>query len=510
MTRVLQIGTIDWSQGVDFLCEVEWTFIDTSNLEENFADQDEKEIPEIYSLVLVTAPIPTDCAEKLLPFMEAYSVFIDSNYLTYYQQPAFQVWFDYKQAKFVQVKDRNHFVVEMTKLYFDGNYGERRNISGIQVQASFRGRCRLEGHNAYIIDGIDEMFWTPLLYWKTNIVSNPDRYLELWLEYQATAGLEIRLRLYYIRQGSGYEVIKSEVLKQEDLNQAIVLDSTEATYVACCLEVKGEGQIQVSDLHLRHSRKSFGSFIAGGQVLRDDQREELIFYFHPGNLKPPLNIYFSGYRSAEGFEGFWMMKGLEHPFILVGDPRSEGGAFYQVSQDLEEQLLAKIQDTLDTLDFQSDHLIFSGLSMGTTGACYFSSFFNPYALIVGKPLLAMGSMAQKQRLVRPDDFQTSLDLVNRFNAGDLQATLYDLDQRVVDRMRAGTYRGTTLAVAYMKQDDYDPTAYYQLLDIMKDKPAKVISKGYLGRHNDNSQGINGWFINQFRRLLEEFSEEAGH
>lgn len=102
-----------------------------------------------------------------------------------------------------------------------------------------------------------------------------------------------------------------------------------------------------------------------------------------------------------------------------------------------------------------------------------------------------------------------MDLVNRFNSGDLQATLDALDQRVVDRMRAGTYRGTTLAVAYMKQDDYDPTAYYQLLDIMKDKTAKVISKGYLGRHNDNSQGIISWFINQYRRLLKQFSEEGG-
>ncbi|MGX6486437.1 MAG: accessory Sec system protein Asp2, partial [Aerococcus sanguinicola] len=509
VTRVLQIGTVDWSQGVDFLCEVEWTFMDVEDLSAALMDLLAEDAPEVYSLVLVTAPIPSDWAASLLPFMEAYCVFIDSTYLHYYQEPAFQVWFDYKQAKFVQIKDREHFVIEMTKLYFDGNYGERRNISQIQVQAPFRGRCRMEGHNAYIIDSIDEIFWTPLLYWKANIVSNPDRYLELWLEYQATADLDLRLRLYYIRQGSGYDVIKSEVLSQEDLMRPIVLDSTEATYVTCCLEVKGEGQVQVRDLHLRHSRKSFGLFIAGGQVLRDSQREELIFYFHPGNLNPPLNIYFSGYRSAEGFEGFWMMKNLNHPFILVGDPRSEGGAFYQVSQDLEELLLAKIQETLDTLGFAPDQLIFSGLSMGTTGACYYSSFFNPYALIIGKPLLAMGSMAQKQRLVRPEDFQTSLDLVNRFNSGDLQATLDALDQRVVDRMRAGTYRGTTLAVAYMKQDDYDPTAYYQLLDIMKDKTAKVISKGYLGRHNDNSQGIISWFINQYRRLLKQFSEEGG-
>ena len=33
----------------------------------------------------------------------------------------------------------------------------------------------------------------------------------------------------------------------------------------------------------------------------------MIYYFNPGDLKPPLAVYFSGYRSAEGFEGRGMM-----------------------------------------------------------------------------------------------------------------------------------------------------------------------------------------------------------
>lgn len=44
--------------------------------------------------------------------------------------------------------------------------------------------------------------------------------------------------------------------------------------------------------------------------------------------KPPLNVYFSGYRPAEGFEGYFMMNKMNAPFILIGDPRLEGGSFY--------------------------------------------------------------------------------------------------------------------------------------------------------------------------------------
>ena len=33
-------------------------------------------------------------------------------------------------------------------------------------------------------------------------------------------------------------------------------------------------------------------------------------------MKPPLNVYFSGYRTAEGFEGYYMMKRMNAPFYL--------------------------------------------------------------------------------------------------------------------------------------------------------------------------------------------------
>ena len=105
----------------------------------------------------------------------------------------------------------------------------------------------------------------------------------------------------------------------------------------------------------------------------DERNQELFYYFHPGDLKPPLNVYFSGYRSAEGFEGFFMMKKLGTPFLLITDPRLEGGSFYMGSMELERQLIEIIQRYLQELHFTSDQLILSGLSMGTYGALYYAS-----------------------------------------------------------------------------------------------------------------------------------------
>ena len=82
-------------------------------------------------------------------------------------------------------------------------------------------------------------------------------------------------------------------------------------------------------------------------------------------------MYFSGYR-PEGFEGYFMMNKMNAPFILIGDPRLEGGSFYLGSETFEQGIINVIQKALDFLDFKHDELILSGLSMGSFGALYYA------------------------------------------------------------------------------------------------------------------------------------------
>lgn len=80
------------------------------------------------------------------------------------------------------------------------------------------------------------------------------------------------------------------------------------------LLAKGQGKLRITNLHDRHSRKSYGVFFPGGERYVTSKREELFMYFDPGDMKPPLNVYFSGWKKQESFEGYNMMKKMGAPF----------------------------------------------------------------------------------------------------------------------------------------------------------------------------------------------------
>ena len=53
------------------------------------------------------------------------------------------------------------------------------------------------------------------------------------------------------------------------------------------------------------------------------------------------------------------------------------------------------------------------------------------------------------------------------------------------------------------EDDSDKEAFPQLFNVLKENrsTARVLYKGLTGRHNDNSTGINKWFLKQYRNIL---------
>jgi accessory secretory protein Asp2 len=275
----------------------------------------------------------------------------------------------------------------------------------------------------------------------------------------------------------------------------------------------GTGQVKIGPVHYRHSRLGAGQFLPGGKRIVDSGREELFYYFHPGNLLPPLNIHFADCRPAEGFEGYFMMAGLGHPFLLVTDPRLEGGRFYLGSEELENRLVQVIREHIGSLGFREEDVIFSGLSMGSFGALYYGSQFNALAIIAGKPIVDLGHVAERGRLVRPSDFFTIFDIVNfwkREGRAASGSTVGGFTRDLIARWGGDPGFGDTqILVSYMLQDDYDDEAYYTLLKSRTGKPTTVIARGYQGRHNDDSTSIVTWFSNQHRRVIDEYRRGDG-
>ena len=198
-----------------------------------------------------------------------------------------------------------------------------------------------------------------------------------------------------------------------------------------------------------------------------------------------------------------MMRKLGAPFLLLTDPRLEGGSFYLGSEEYETKVEQTIRDALEKLGFTNEQLIMSGLSMGTYGAIYYGTRLQPHAIVIGKPLMNAGDIAAAERTVRPGDFDTSLDVLLSLEGRTDDSAVQALNERMWNRFDRADFSKTKFAVAYMRQDDYDPKAYGDILEHQISDESNVYGKGMEGRHNDNSSGINQWFRMQYDRILKE-------
>jgi accessory secretory protein Asp2 len=269
------------------------------------------------------------------------------------------------------------------------------------------------------------------------------------------------------------------------------------------LQAKGRGELDIIALHDRYSRKDHGYFLPGGERFVTSNREELFCYFDPGDFKPPLNVYFAGYKTLEGFEGLGMMKRLGCPFLLVSEARLEGGCFYMGSREYERMVRNAIRHYMDELQFTSDQVILSGLSMGTFGALYYGCDILPHAMILGKPLASIGNVAVNERLLRPGGFPTSLDVVMKVCADTSDEAVRGLNEKFWSRFTSADWEHSKFVVSYMIEDDYDADAYEMLISHLHSVGVQVYGKGIHGRHNDNTGAIVSWFVSQYQKILRE-------
>ena len=317
-----------------------------------------------------------------------------------------------------------------------------------------------------------------------------------------SSGVEFRFRVKKIFEGSIADITEDLVFEESDLASTILIEQTYNAYLALSIEARGQGKLKIGNLHQRWSRKQFGKFVLGGNTLHDNKRDEINYFFHPGDFKPPLAIYFSGYRPAEGFEGYWMMKNLGCPFLLFSDPRIEGGAFYIGSEELESKVRKTIQYYLDYLGLTSSDLILSGLSMGTFPSLYYGSFFEPYAVIVGKPLTNIGTIARRGRLDAPGVFNTGFDILRHQTGGVDSIHMIELDQYFWKSFKKADFSNTTFGLSYMKDEDMDPQAYEELVEYLCRTGAKILSRGTAGRHNDDTGENVAWFLHFYHMVLK--------
>lgn len=495
--RVLQLGTEDFSKSIQVPECGEWYY------EPDFSELPEKD----FDLVILDREVRENEFDYLIRFSKAYTLFITER-VGLKKGNITQELFKRKMGKRLTDKEIEHLLKSELPCYFPEPYGEKFKPPNICAAQGFMGRVWWKGAEGIDLTGDFGNELTQSIFWRNNIPIERDQVIEFWLEYTKDDTVEIALEIWLIRFGYGTDPELKDVwtFSEKELEHVVCVENKgkNTGHMFVSVKAKGQGHLTIIGLHDRHSRKGKGTFIPGGERAVTSQREEVFYYFDPGNFKPPLNVYFSGYKTQEGFEGYYMLRKMKHPFLLISESRLEGGAFYIGSEEYENAVEQIIREHMEKLGFQNSDVILSGLSMGTFGALYYGCRIHPNTILLGKPLASLGDVAENERLNRPGVFPTSLDLLYKMYGSLGQDAASRLNDKLWNAFDHADWSNTRFAVAYMIEDDYDKNAYERLQSHLKGASgARIYGKGLHGRHNDNTSGIVNWFVNQYRGIIED-------
>ena len=315
-----------------------------------------------------------------------------------------------------------------------------------------------DGHLSLTVDANE---WTNLGSYQQNIYIDPQRLFKFSLEYNRQTNVKVRLRVI-VQPGAGDGNPKDQYLldfsrNNEERELPIGLEDS-PRFANVSVEVLGKGELTLGVLHARWSRRDYGEFLTGGKRLFDPVTgEDIAYYFNPGDLRPPLHVYFSGARRLEGFEAYPLFRRNHTPALLFTDPRLAVGQFY-TGTAIESQIKATIIATLKKLGFNRQQLVMNGISMGTYPAIKLGAQLSAYAINVAKPTVNLGQVALRARLERPDEFDTIFDIDRQLVSSLTSEQLEQLDTKFWKLMNQTDLTKARIYVGYMKNDDYDNLA----------------------------------------------------
>ncbi|MCR5785069.1 MAG: accessory Sec system protein Asp2 [Eubacterium sp.] len=459
-----------------------------------------KEIPKKpYDVVIVDKRLDATECENLFEAAKAYCLFYTSRKSN---TPKEDELFKSKSAKALEKNTLKSFLETDIRDYFGKSYGEKYSLKNITLSKNYNGQIKWNAGYALMLKGSYGDKMQQIAFWRNNIPVFKGQAIDFWLEYSKDETVELMIKFTLFKAGTVDEVINEWEFAEEDLKDIITISNEEergSLFVS--VYAKGEGRLNIVALHDRYSRRGKGHFLVGGERYVTSEREELFAYFDPGDFKPPLNVFFSGYKTQQGFEGYAMMKKFKSPFLLISEPRLEGGAFYMGKEEYENMVRNVIYKYIDKLGFKSKDVVLAGLSMGTYGALYYGCDIKPGAVVMGKPLASVGNIAENEKLFRPGGFPTSLDVLNFLQRSTTPSAVKKLNERFWNKFEKANWSNTKFIVSYMIEDDYDSDAYEKLITNIDSEGAQVYGKGLHGRHNDNTIGIVEWFYEQYKQML---------
>lgn len=487
---MLQVGGENWSNYCILPYYVVYTYVD--NLSQLNRDT--------YEVVLIGRSITAEESEILFTVTRAYTLFVVDN--VQIEGPLARLY-KIRIGHKVSVNAMNRFLTNELKYFYAGSTGRNHGCVNVAVSPDFKGEMKWSGNHQLTLSGNFGTDYKQVVYWRENLHIHREQTMELWLEYKKTEGVSIQLEAIQFAPNKQSRMVNYWSFDEDDMKQVVLLDSSKGKGpVSVSVRAKGEGILEIVSLHHRRSRGGYGHYLPGGKRTVTSDREEIFAYFDPGNVRPPLNVFFSDYNTMETFEGYQLMRQLKHPFLLLADNRLAGGGAYMGSREYEAKILEILNEATRILGFSKKQVLMSGISMGACGALYYATKFKPDALVLAKPVLSLGDMATMEKKERPGGFPESFDLLlKHVNALSL-VSAKRLNERFWVPFCGADWRGVKICLTYMCQDELDPTAYERILTNVQSEGVEVYGKGLQGRHDDATQTMMESFMEQLQFFMK--------
>ncbi|WEV37616.1 accessory Sec system protein Asp2 [Lactobacillus sp. ESL0677] len=435
------------------------------------------------------------------------------------QLPAYRVLYSEDAdvpASILQVLQlRGAFKIKQTNLaatinnyFFNTDFGYRVSIDQFEIAPALQNRITYYGDSYFNVEANfdDQWHYLSKMAYSVSVVKRHVTTLTVEMQTTGSAELKVEVKCFNSNNQLIKTIVKSGAELKADNGTVIVTGIEESFFYSIYYYVRGQGNVKIGTLHQRRSRGKYGFLELGGKSLvdRNGLNGEIGYLFNPGNMQPPLTVYFAGWHSAEAFEARAMLHSKGVPYLLITDLRVEGGTFYLGDAAIENKIITVVKDCLAKLHFKPGDLILSGMSMGTYASLYYGALLSPGDIIIAKPLFNLGTVAENLRINRPNEFYCATDMVLMLEGDDDHASCQKVDNIMWQRLQEGNFSKTDFVLGYMRNDDYDRYAYTELQGFLqKYYPDRhVISKGYYGRHNDDSATIAAWFEQQLFHVLK--------
>ena len=323
IVQILQLGKEDWSRIYELPREVKLHY------KAIFHEEQKQQ----YDMAFLDRELLDAEIEPLRKSVKAYTLFVTDRV----KLRGSTAWFcRNRRAKVIPSEDVQRFLLEETGYFFPKSYGEKFQPKNLAISREFSGSVNWNGNYSVDLTGDFGAEFQQIAFWRNNIPVFQGQVIDFWLEYRKSPTVSVSFSVTQFDESCAANVIKRWEFSERELDQVVRISSEKQdSMIFVSLYAKGKGNLQIIALHDRYSRGEYGYFLPGGERFTVANREEMFSYFDPGDEKAPLIVFFSGYKTAQGFEGYHMIQSTGCPFLLLAEPRLEGGSFYMGTAEYE-------------------------------------------------------------------------------------------------------------------------------------------------------------------------------